>query len=360
MRQKVTQKPRFNFWDTWLWVVWVLILGGIVCVGLDPRGFRFGNEVAVGEGGLSLGRFGRVQAEIAGGVEGGFTVVVEGRAAGAGLRSFRTIAGFYELGGGGRLLIGQWRDNLVVGVGESPEDWWVDIPFFPSAGTRFELVVVSSREGTRIDRNGERVFEDPGVRLPMPRGPLRVTLGNSLEARHGWVGQLGMVAVLGEALGGGAIGGLLDGFAAGGVPLGGIPPVFFDFCGGGGRGLAELEVPRHLWPMEFRALAGPDLSDGLTRHFFEDAALNTAAFVPWGFVSVLLLVRRGARPWRALFAATAAGALLSLGIELGQVVLPPRDSCLMDLVTNTVGTFAGAAACVLVRGAEHLRELQKR
>jgi hypothetical protein len=207
MRQKVTQKARFNFWDTWLWVVWVLILGGIVCAGLDPRGFRFGNEVAVGEGGLSLGRFGRVQAEIAGGVEGGFTVVVEGRAAGAGLRSFRTIAGFYELGGGGRLLIGQWRDNLVVGVGESPEDWWVDIPFFPSAGTRFELVVVSSREGTRIDRNGERVFEDPGVRLPMPRGPLRVTLGNSLEARHGWVGQLGMVAVLGEALGGGRLAG---------------------------------------------------------------------------------------------------------------------------------------------------------
>jgi hypothetical protein len=331
----------------WIWVLWGVVLAGIVCVGLDPRGFRFGNEVALEDGGLTMGRFGRVHVEIAEGIDGGFTVVVEGRAAGAGLRSFRTIAGFYGLGG--RLLIGQWRDDLVVGVGELPGDWWIGLPFFPPVGERFVLVVVSSREGTRIYRDGVKVYEDSGVRLPMPRGPLRVTLGNSPDARHGWVGQLGMVAVLGEALGEGEIGGLRKVLVAGGVSAGGR--VFFDFRGDAGRGGAELKVPGHLWPMEFRALAGPDLSGGLTRHFFEDAALNTAAFVPWGILSALLLLRGGVRPWRTLFVAALAGALLSLGIEIGQVALPPRDSCLMDLITNTVGTIAGAAACVLVRGS---------
>jgi len=80
MSHFVSIKEKRSGWDVWIWVLWGVVLAGIVCVGLDPRGFRFGNEVALEDGGLTMGRFGRVHVEIAEGIDGGFTVVVEGRA----------------------------------------------------------------------------------------------------------------------------------------------------------------------------------------------------------------------------------------------------------------------------------------
>jgi len=64
-----------------------------------------------------------------------------------------------------------------------------------------------------------------------------------------------------------------------------------------------------------------------------DGVLNAALFLPLGAA----LSVAGWRPWR-LF---ALGALLSLGVETFQFVIPGRDPSLADVLFNTLGTALG-------------------
>ena len=66
-----------------------------------------------------------------------------------------------------------------------------------------------------------------------------------------------------------------------------------------------------------------------------DGVLNAALFLPLGAA----LSAAGWRPWR-LF---ALGALLSLGLETFQFVIPGRDPSLSDVLFNTLGTVLGIA-----------------
>jgi len=76
---------------------------------------------------------------------------------------------------------------------------------------------------------------------------------------------------------------------------------------------------------------------------FEDTAVNILGFLPFGFLLTAYLREvancdRG----RALGAAVVVGGLTSLGIELLQVYLPSRDSSLLDLLNNMLGSGLGA------------------
>ena len=65
-----------------------------------------------------------------------------------------------------------------------------------------------------------------------------------------------------------------------------------------------------------------------------DFLLNVALFLPCGAL-LKLLGRRAST-------ATAAAALLSLGIESAQMYLPSRYPSQLDVLANTLGAFAGA------------------
>lgn len=79
----------------------------------------------------------------------------------------------------------------------------------------------------------------------------------------------------------------------------------------------------------------------------EDLLINTAAYVPLGFLLALALSpRRSAL--RAVLAAAALGALLSLTMEAIQMFLPKRIASNVDLLTNSVGGLFGAMAAPLL------------
>ena len=85
------------------------------------------------------------------------------------------------------------------------------------------------------------------------------------------------------------------------------------------------------------------LSGGLPRYITAfDLATNFAAYLPLGFFALLALhpLLRGAP---ALIAAGLAGCLLSLALEALQTYLPSRIPSNLDLATNGLGAFAGAA-----------------
>ena len=65
-------------------------------------------------------------------------------------------------------------------------------------------------------------------------------------------------------------------------------------------------------------------------------------FIPLGFFLALWLLRFTRLSSPAAFVLTfLLGTLISLGIELGQVYLPTRDSSASDLIFNSLGTLIG-------------------
>jgi hypothetical protein len=76
--------------------------------------------------------------------------------------------------------------------------------------------------------------------------------------------------------------------------------------------------------------------------YWSDVCLNVAGFVPLGFffTAYFSLVRPIPRP-RVMV--VVLGLTISLAIETLQHLLPTRDSSMTDVITNTLGTMAGAA-----------------
>lgn len=85
----------------------------------------------------------------------------------------------------------------------------------------------------------------------------------------------------------------------------------------------------------------------LLRQFFAGGANpadifnNIVLFLPFGAGVAWLLGQHGIRPLRALAAALALGAGLSLSVELLQLFLPSRTPTPADVLTNTLGTLLG-------------------
>lgn len=74
---------------------------------------------------------------------------------------------------------------------------------------------------------------------------------------------------------------------------------------------------------------------------FGDIAINIFGFVPFGFVFAAYLT------WNrnvshSLLITILCGAAISLTIEILQEYIPGRDSGILDIITNTLGTFLGA------------------
>ena len=79
-----------------------------------------------------------------------------------------------------------------------------------------------------------------------------------------------------------------------------------------------------------------------SRGFWQDAFINVAGFIPFGwFFCAYFSARRTAL---ARASRLAFGAAVSVFIELTQAFLPTRDSSMSDLINNILGSVLGAAA----------------
>ncbi len=79
-----------------------------------------------------------------------------------------------------------------------------------------------------------------------------------------------------------------------------------------------------------------------SRGFWEDASINVAGFIPFGWFFCAYFSARGLSS--PALRASSVGAAVSLFIELTQASLPTRDSSMSDLINNILGSVLGAAA----------------
>ena len=76
-----------------------------------------------------------------------------------------------------------------------------------------------------------------------------------------------------------------------------------------------------------------------------DLTVNALAYIPFGFLTTLVLLQV-MRPLAAAALATACGIALSFCLEVAQEFLPGRISNNLDLIANACGTLAGVLICV--------------
>jgi VanZ family protein len=126
------------------------------------------------------------------------------------------------------------------------------------------------------------------------------------------------------------------------VAYGSLYPWDFEFTSAAGN---PVRILLHGWPGEW------------DRYVLRDIVLNVIIYMPLGLVAVLAFRRRRSRSLAAT-AAIAFGFLLSVSMELLQVYVPGRDSSLLDVLTNTLGTAAGAGFAIYFEGG--IRQLMER
>ena len=78
-----------------------------------------------------------------------------------------------------------------------------------------------------------------------------------------------------------------------------------------------------------------------------DFILNGLSYVPFGFFLAYML-RRRFPAIQALLIATVIGLLFSMSLEYAQMYLPRRISSNADLISNSLGTFLGAALVLMI------------
>ena len=100
------------------------------------------------------------------------------------------------------------------------------------------------------------------------------------------------------------------------------------------------------------------LATTLPRYTRFDILANALAYVPLGFFAAL--VRRRAGPWERFAFGIASAAALSFTMETLQMLLPPRDASVIDLLSNTVGGALGASFGVMFAYSPGMRRALSR
>lgn len=338
--------------------------------GLDPKGYRFRNEVEWIEGraGVRFGRFGRVETgavlsreQAAALNQGGFALELALDPAPDPHGAFRVLTSFHSGVDASQLIIGQWREHLIVMNGDDYSHRrrlprvTADTSKFPKGP--LVLTINSTPKGTSLYLNGEPVATSAKLHLTLPSEPEpgRLTLGNSASASQPWLGVISFVSLLPRPLTPGEI---ASRWRTRGEPSGATREALllfrFEEASGStirnqGSLVAPLSIPSRLHALGRRFLQGSMATSTPTHWLTLDTVVNFIGFMPFG-VAVVIILRSSHRSLRRTILVTAVvGCALSLTIELTQAWLPSRDSSLRDLLLNTAGAPLGAWLWLVAR-----------
>lgn len=207
-----------------------------------------------------------------------------------------------------------------------------------------DVAVTSGPAGTAIYVNGKKAETYPNpVATEVLKGPL--IIGNSSTTAYPWLGNVLELAAYDNQRDESQISSDSQAWLLP-RPNPGDAVALYDFSERSGetannrvKGAAALYVPQDLVPLK-RTILSWDFR--FNRSGLEDVCLNIAGFIPFGFLSAIVLARRVQRR-HAIMLTIVMGFVLSLGIEITQSYLPLRFSSSIDLLTNTTGTVVGVA-----------------
>ena len=214
------------------------------------------------------------------------------------------------------------------------------------------LSIIAGNQGTSVYLDGRLARTDPEFRLSAEDLSGYLLLGDSPGQSGSWNGEIGSLAMYNCALTPKQV---FDHYATwvltGRPLLTGVAPnialYLFDERGGvvvrnQVRSGVDLYIPQKYQVMEKTALEPFWTEFEMTRSYWAAALKNVVGFIPLGFwfYAYLASLLPGKR---ATLLTVCLGTAVSLTIEIVQAFLPTRDSGTTDIITNTIGTWAGAA-----------------
>jgi VanZ family protein len=348
-----------NRWSQFLWWTSVALWSGIIVAGLWPFNFHPRNEarwIRAGNG-LHFDAYGQAYStagwslnESRGSGNLPFTVELWLRPAETNHPQLSAIFSIHGASDDPDLSIAQSGPNLVV-LGyfrdrnsgqEFRQLWFYDVfrrlqPIF--------VTVTSGQKGTILYRDAKQQPELYSNIFP-ERYFGRLLLGHTTGGTVPWTGDIKGLAVYRREFSGDEIAQHYKDWLQHKPDLLPCAEALYTFDEQDGDIIHNRSgsAPNLIIPPRFKPLNPAVL---VLPHPFRlhriDTLLNILGFMPLGFFLCAYLQdakhysQRNAFVW-----AIICGVLTSLGIELLQVFLPSRDSSLLDVVNNVVGTTAGA------------------
>jgi VanZ family protein len=250
-------------------------------------------------------------------------------------------------------FVGQWRSHLILRKGIRSKNTYREIgirDILKKDDKRF-VTITSGVDGTNIYVDGILLKSSPRFHLfsmnEKPSG--KILLGNSPTGGEYWTGNLLSLAIYDRVLTGEEIFKHLPQHFHRPKKSGEEGPVSFYIFDEHSGTLAHDSVGDHhlLIPLSFKVLKKtilvPPWEDfRFTRSYLMDVLTNILGFIPFGFfLSAYLWMRKPRSIFRLLLTTTVIAGCMSLSIELIQIYLPTRNSQLMDVVSNILGTAIG-------------------
>jgi hypothetical protein len=351
--------------STW-WGISLAVLVLILFFGLNPRDFRFANGAAWMPHGPGL-RFDKYGIAF---TERNFPAIpapdlsieVTLKTLSSGSDGFSLILAFHDGEDDNQLILGQWRNWLIVMNGDDYAHRRrlkrLSTSIENTAGKKITVTITSSDAGARIYIDGAPVSfrRDTVFTVPNGRAGTRLVVGNSVYGKHSWNGAIYDLSIFRSMLTAEAVNARYQSQRGSGTPPDTPAPVaHYSFGEGKGprardsAGSAHLFLPSGMTVLKKQFLAAPvAVSEGNTG-LIQDFLLNLLGFIPLGFTLFTMLSRTlpSADHRRRLAAAVVGlGFAVSLLIETVQVWIPSRNSSVTDLLLNTLGTMVGIAICL--------------
>ncbi len=322
-------------------------------------------------GGVKFGRNGVVFSEgavkSAGGGEGsscGLRIRMQPEV--ANLDDSGTLLVFYTAEDPTKFRLMQYRDELLIRRDYRDErkrlkTLELELEHVFQRDEPVTFTITAGPGGAVAYRNGLRVGAAAGMGLSCGDFSGQLVLGDSPVSTNSWQGKIMEVEVYrGElteheiAQRDGIVNGMPGGRSNGDEGRDGRMVRRYTFSEGTGR-LAHNSVtggPNLYIPEAFQIIHKPMLmmpwQEDRDKLSAWDVGVNIAGFVPFGLALVAFLMRGGPenggadpRRKRAMILTVLAGFAISVTIEVLQAFIPSRDSGVLDIFTNTLGTYLG-------------------
>lgn len=264
-----------------------------------------------------------------------------------------------------QLLIGQWRQWLIVMNGDDHDGKEkiarIEVELDTAAEAPVLVSITSGKDGTAIYQDGRLLKSRKDLHLHYPTGtaPSRLILGCNIYGKLAWHGTISEISFYNEALSAQQVqAGYQRRVAGKGKDFnqGTVPEISYVFdraplnrrVANLSEGDFPLHVPYYMKYLKKSFLGWPRLSGGIGWNFFLDMIINLFGFTPIGFMLCLTIsrFRWPGGQFSIFWVAVGIAFLFSLSLEIAQAWIPTRDSSLMDLLLNTLGAVFGAGVCV--------------
>jgi VanZ like family len=266
-----------------------------------------------------------------------------------------TLLAFYTPENPGQFRLMQWRDTLLIkkdyhDAKDRLKTNEVDLAHTFLAGQPVFFTITAGPEGSVAYRNGMRAASTTRMGLSCGDFAGQLVLGDSAVIDNAWRGNVLDLVIYDRELTPQEIASKYAGWKQNqtGQEYDDQHVVAHypfnersgQYVHGQAGSAPDLYIPEIFKVPHKRMLKWP-WQEGRDKRDLRDLSTNILGFVPFGFVFVAYLTwNRNVR--HATIVTILCGAAISLTIEILQEYIPGRDSGILDIITNTSGTFLGA------------------